>query len=680
MSTTLSSPRPPHPADPRPRRPSAVAERPRWEHPGLAVLLCATAVLYLWNLGATGYGNSFYAAAVQAGTTSWKAFFFGSLDPANLITVDKPPASLWMMELSTRVFGFSSWSMLVPQALMAVAAVALLWATVRRISGPGAGLLAGVLLALTPVAALMFKFNNPDAFLALLLVVAGYCTVRAIEHASTRWTLLAGLVVGFAFLAKEMQAFLVLPGLALAYLWAAPTSLGRRIAQLVGAGVALVVGAGWWVLAVALWPAADRPWIGGSTDNSELGRAFGYNGLGRIFGGEFGARPDAAGTAAPGAAARAFGDAAAGRAGGFGGFGGQAGILRMFQTDVGGQVAWLLPAALILLVAGLWLTRGAPRTDMTRAALIMWGGWTVVGALVLSLMQGTFHSYYTLVLVPGIVGLVVVGGREVWRARGSAFGRIVLALTTAVTAVWSWELLDRTPTFLPLLRWTVLVLGVLVALALLTPAGLRGRLGIVLVGAAVVVGAAGPAAYAVDTALSAHAGAGVSAGPAVAGGNGFSRGGQAGRGAATRDGGRQGGGPGVAAAGARAAGFTGFAGFGGGTTSPQLTALLKAAGTRWSAATVGSSAAASLELASDTAVMGIGGFTGSDPAPALAQFQADVASGQVRYFVAPTGGRGGGFGGGRGGVGTTITQWVQQHYTATTVGGESVYDLTLAKA
>ena len=299
MSTTLSSPPTPRPSDPGAPRSRAATARPRWELPGLAVLLAGTAVLYLWNLAATGYGNAFYAAAVQAGTTSWKAFFFGSLDSANLITVDKPPASLWVMELSARLFGFSSWSMLVPQALMAVAAVALLWATVRRTSGPGAGLLAAALLALTPVVALMFKYNNPDAFLVLLLVVAGYCTVRAMERASTRWILLAGLFVGFAFLAKELQAFLVLPGLALAYLWAAPTSLGRRIAQLLGAGVALVVGAGWWVLAVALWPAADRPWIGGSTDNSELGRAFGYNGLGRIFGGGFGGRTADAAAALP---------------------------------------------------------------------------------------------------------------------------------------------------------------------------------------------------------------------------------------------------------------------------------------------------------------------------------------------------------------------------------------------
>ena len=192
------------------------------------MLLVGTAGLYLWNLSASGWANSFYAAAVQAGTQSWTAFFFGSLDSANAITVDKPPASLWVMALSGRIFGFSSWSMLAPQALMAVAAVALLWATVRRVAGPAAGLLAGAVLALTPVAVLMFKFNNPDALLVLLMVAAAWATTHAVEKASTRWLLLAGVFLGFGFLTKMLQAFLVVPGLAAAYLWAAPTTLWRR--------------------------------------------------------------------------------------------------------------------------------------------------------------------------------------------------------------------------------------------------------------------------------------------------------------------------------------------------------------------------------------------------------------------------------------------------------------------
>ena len=193
-------------------------------------MLGLSALLYLWGLGASGYANDFYAAAVQAGTKSWKAFFFGSLDSANSITVDKPPAALWPMELSGRIFGFSSWSMLVPQALMGVASVWLLYAAVRRWFGPGAGLLAGALLAITPVAVLMFRFNNPDALMTLLIVAAAYCVTRALEHASLKWLLFAGAAMGFSFLAKGLQPFTVLPALAAVYLVAAPTTLRRRAA------------------------------------------------------------------------------------------------------------------------------------------------------------------------------------------------------------------------------------------------------------------------------------------------------------------------------------------------------------------------------------------------------------------------------------------------------------------
>src|SRR5450755_2970533 len=223
MSTT-TLPRPlPTPSLPRrvyDRLPGLVrggSEDATWVRPALIGLLLATTVAYLWNLSASGDANSFYAAAVQAGTKSWKAFFFGSLDASNFITVDKPPGSLWVMELSARVFGFGSWSMLVPQALEGVAAVALLDAAVKRWFGAGAGLIAGAVFAFTPVAALMFRFNNPDALLTLLLVAAAYCLTRALENASTKWMLAVGVMIGFAFLAKMMQAFVVLPGFALVY-------------------------------------------------------------------------------------------------------------------------------------------------------------------------------------------------------------------------------------------------------------------------------------------------------------------------------------------------------------------------------------------------------------------------------------------------------------------------------
>ena len=286
---------------------------------GLASLLVGTAVLYLWGLSASGYANSYYSAAVQAGSQSWTAFLFGSLDAGNAITVDKPPASLWLMALSVRIFGLSSWSILVPQALLGVASVAVLYASVRRTSGHAAGLVAGALLALTPVATLMFRFNNPDALLIFLLVAAAYATLRATERASGKWLAGAGVLVGFAFLTKMLQAFLVLPAFALVYLLVAPTPLRRRLLHLLGALAATIVSAGWWVALVELVPASWRPYVGGSETNSVLELIFGYNGLGRIFGNGGGGGPGGGGAS----------------------FGSYAGLTRMFEGVSGGMVSWL---------------------------------------------------------------------------------------------------------------------------------------------------------------------------------------------------------------------------------------------------------------------------------------------------------------------------------------------------
>src|ERR1700750_3206291 len=163
-----------------------------------AALLVGTAVLYLAGLSRSGWGNAFYAAAAQAGSQNWEAFFYGSSDAGNSITVDKPPASLWVMDLSVRLFGLSSWSILVPEALMGVATVGVLYLAVRRVTGPGPALLAGAAMALTPVAVLMFRFNNPDALLTLLLTIAAYALTRAVEKASLRWLLAVGALVGLA--------------------------------------------------------------------------------------------------------------------------------------------------------------------------------------------------------------------------------------------------------------------------------------------------------------------------------------------------------------------------------------------------------------------------------------------------------------------------------------------------
>jgi 4-amino-4-deoxy-L-arabinose transferase-like glycosyltransferase len=673
----------------------------------LWALLAVTAILYLADLGRNGWANDFYAAAVQAGTRSWKAFFFGSSDAANFITVDKTPASFWLMELSARLFGLNSWSMLVPQALEGVASVALLYAAVRRWYGPWAALLAGLTLAVTPVAALMFRFNNPDALLVLLMTAAAYATVRAIESGRTRWLVLAGALLGFAFLTKMLEAFLVLPAFGLGYLVAGPRRWQTRLLQSLAGLAALVVAAGWWVAAVMLTPAADRPYVGGSTDNNILQLAIGYNGLGRIDGNETGSggfTRGRGGESAFSAFAHAHGDGPASSAfahgrGGGGAFGGSASIDRLFGAQMGGQVSWLLPAALVAIGALLWLGwrarrfRSAPAlagqgSDRDLPSVLVWGGWLLITGLVFSFMSGIMHPYYTIALAPAIGALVGIGVVRLWEAsRTVSAARYCLAAGVAVTAVWSFVLLNRTPDWLPALRYAILVAGLAAAAALAaaprlgdlagTPARRRALAGIA-AGTAAVAALAGPFAYTLDTIRTSHTGSLPTAGPTVAAAFGFAGGaGGFGRAGGLGPGGFGAGKAGTGASKSAAGGFGpgGFGGLGGSTTvSPSLTKLLEqdASHYTWAAAAVGSQSASPLQLATSDPIMSIGGFDGTDPAPTLAQFERYVAEHKIHYFA---GGSARGFGGGSGDA-AAITKWVSSHYKAETTGGETVYNLT----
>jgi 4-amino-4-deoxy-L-arabinose transferase-like glycosyltransferase len=649
---------------PAPARPAAAPPACAWWNRwALFGLLAGTAALYLWGLGRSGWANTFYSAAVQAGTKSWKAMFFGSSDGANFITIDKPPAALWVMDISARLFGVNSWAILVPEALEGVAAVGVLYAAVRRWFGAGAGLVAGAVLALTPVAALMFRFNNPDALLVLLLTGAAYAMVRALEAGRTRWLILASTLVGFGFLTKMLQALLVVPAFAVVYLVAAPTPLRRRVGQLLAAAGALVVASLWWVVAVELIPAAHRPYIGGSQDNSIWNLMFGYNGFGRLTGNE------------------------AGSVGGGGTTGsrwGLTGLFRMFNTSFGGQASWLIPAALVLLLAGLAATWRAGRTDRGRAALLLWGGWLVVTAAVFSFGRGIIHPYYTVALAPAGGALVGVGGAILWARRAHWAARAGLAGALVVSAVWAYVLLGRTSGFHPWLATVVLLIGLAVAGLLVAWSHLPGPasrpIAASLAVAALAVGLAGPASYTLATVTTPHNGAIPAAGPAGAGGFGPGGGG-GGRGGF---GGRAGGGGAVGGGAVGGGGGPGGVGglLNGSTPGATLTALLDQDASRytWVAAAVGSNTAAGYQLATSSPVMAIGGFNGTDPAPTLAQFQRDVAQGKIHYFIAGGGGLGGGgaLGGGTSGsaVSGAITTWVEGHFTSQTVSGVTVYDLT----
>jgi len=666
---------------------------PPWTRPALAVLLIVTAAAYLWDLSRNGWGNTFYAAAVQSGTKSWSAFFFGSFDWSNYITVDKPPVSLWIMALSGRIFGFSSWSMLAPQALLGVGSVALLFAAVRRVWGAPAGLLSGAVLAATPAAALMFRFNNPDAALTFFLVAAAYTLTRALERASTRWLLLTAALVGTAFLAKSLQALLVVPGLGLAYLVAAPAGWRRRSAQLAGSLVVLAVSSLWWPVLVDAIPAGSRPFIGGSTTNSVLQLALGYNGLDRLTGGE-----------GPG------GGFGGGPGGGFGGgFGGAAGLGRLFNGEFSGFIAWLLPAALIGLAAGVWLVRRAPRTDARWGSLLLWGGWTLVTGGVLSFMGGIVHSYYTVALAPGVAALAGMVVPALWHRRTSPVARLWLAAIAAAAALAGYVLLGQAEGWLPWLRAAVVIAGAVGTLLILAPLavlsrfgpGVRRRLAGGGAALALVAGLAGPVAWSAATIDSTHTGSVPQVGPVAAAGRG-GPGGVFAAGPGVRygylapgdDGAQGSGGPeagiqvpgegqvpgGSGLLGGRSEGFAGGPASAG-TADQALVTLLRhgASGYRWVAAASSSQTAGPLQLAVDAPVMSIGGFSGGDAAITLERFQQLVSQHKIHYFVADgrAGGPGGRGPGGRGAL-PSIATWVGENFTATTVGGATVHDLTTA--
>lgn len=590
------------------------------ERGSLVLLLVATAVLYLWNLSASGWANAFYSAAAQAGADNWTAMLFGSSDAGNAITVDKTPAALWVIDASVRLFGLNPWSVLVPQALEGVAAVALLYAAVRRVSGPGAALLAGAVFALTPVGALIFRFNNPDALLVLLLVAAAYCVQRACEKDSSRWWLIgAGAAVGFGFLAKMLQAFLVLPGFAAAYLVAGHRPLRRRIADLLAATAAMVLAGGWYLVVAEVWPASSRPYIGGSQHNSIVELVLGYNGFGRLTGDE---------------------------TGGLGNLNFDVGWGRLVGSGMGADIGWLLPAALICVIAGLLITRRAPRTDPTRAALIVWGGWLVVTGAVFSFMNGIVHAYYTVALAPAISALIGIGAPLLWRRRFDLRAATALSGTVLVTAILAVVLLARHDHWQPWLRAVVAVSGVGAAVLLLVVRRLPDTVARGVAGLAVAACLCAPAAFTLATAASAHTGSIPSVGPS--------------RGAM-------------------------FAGPGGllvaPTPGPALSAVLAADAQNytWTAAVVGSNNAAGYQLGGGAPVMALGGFNGTDPAPTLDEFKSLVAGKRIHYFI-----RGHIMIGHRDSGGSEessrIAEWVESHYRPMSLDGVIIYDLSAPAA
>ena len=631
-----------------------------WVAPAHVGVLALAAFVYVFNLTVSGYANTFYSMAAQAAASDWSAWFWGSLDQSNFITVDKPPLATMAMGLSVRLFGLSSWSILLPEAIFGVATIAVLYAIVRRTAGPAAATIAALVATLTPAAVLIFRYNNPDALLTLLLVLAAWAFMRALSDGRLRWPIVAALLVGLAFNTKFLQAYLVLPAFVIVYLYAAPIALRRRLLALGVALLVVLVSSAWWVLAVQLTPVDLRPYIGGSTDGTAVQLLFGYDGLGRIFG-------ELTGGAALRSTEGLFYSPALGVPGAFGG---DPGPLRMFNRDFGGQVGWLLPFAAIGAMASLTLRFRAPRTDLPRAAVLMWTLWLAVHFLVFSLMGGIIHSYYVVVLAPAIGALVGTGTVDLWRARTThrRLAGMSLAAAIAVTATVAWDLLNRTPDFLPGLAAVVLIVGItaalVIALLALMPASTTGsvarnagRLSLAAVVAGLVVGLAGPSAYALDAMSTSFSGGDPSAGPSSTHGvfRGLPGGAPSDRGSRPPP---NPGGPPINGGGPIATGFD--PSHPGGLNAAELAYLVANRGSaRWIVAASASNQAAPIQLATGQPVMAMGGFNGSDPVPSLDQLKAYIASGQLRFIIAAGAGLGG-FGQGFGQV-TGMSGWVRSN-------------------
>ena len=595
----------------------------------LPVLLALTGALYLFGALHNGMANSYYAAAVQAASQDWTAWLFGGLDAANYVSVDKPPLATMVMGLSARLFGFSSFSMLLPSVLAGVGSVWLVYAVVKRQFGFMSAAIAGVVLAFTPVAALMFGFNNPDAILTLMLTASGYAFLRSLEgKRPLLWLGLAGLFTGLAFNTKMLQGLMVLPAMVLVYLVFAKPPIITRFLHVMFAGVITTMSTLWWSVLVWLTPAGSRPWVGSTIDNNIWSLIFGYNGFGRLLGGRGGGGGPGGGTLPSG-----------GMGGGPGGtgFGGQTGIFRIFNNDFGPNIAWLL----VLALAGggllLWILRKTPRTNRGRAAVMFWMLWLLIHIVIFSMTSGVIHPYYVVVMAPAVAALVGISLPFLWGAytRRKSYAWL-LPVLVGVTAVTTVIILGYASTMMWLM-WIVGLLGMagMIGLLISLYASRRWFQNLAII-AAIAACMLAPTVYTLATVNVAHTGSIPTAGPSST--------------AAMRGSNNE----------------TSQA------DSQLVQYLLRHQhGATWLVAVASANESAAIQLTSGQPVMAVGGFNGSDTPLTLEQFKQLVKDGKVNYYAVSSHGRGG-----PGGGSNEITAWVKQTGTVVNYGGS---DVTLYK-
>ena len=646
-----------------------------------------------FQLGQNGFGNLYYAAGVRSMLNNWHNFFFVSYDPGGFVTLDKPPLGFWLQVASARLFGFTPFSVFLPQALAGVLSVILLYSLVRRHFGVAAGLLAALALALSPISVVTNRNITIDSTLALTLLVGAWAVLRAAETGRLRWLLLSAAMVGIGFNIKMLEAYLVVPAYGLLYLLAAPKSLWKRIGHLALAALVLLAISLSWVLAVDLTPASQRPYVGSSQDNSELSLAIGYNGINRLLG-QFGRgfsrgpRPNTPGSSntrsgnggttptlnrgATPPTTRTNGNAAQEVPAGFGGAfeTGTPGPLRLFTEPLAGQIAWLLPLALLGMIALAWQRRPRLQSDPQQQSLVLWGMWLLTMGIFFS-VAGFFHQYYMTEMAPAICALFGIGIVVMWQDyRRSGWRGWLLPLALIATVAEQVYILNSYPTWgqwlIPLMVvLCILAVGVLLSARIAPHIRVKGpgaRFLLPALGVGILALMLAPTVWAAIPVIQNTTAQLPVAGPAQSGDF-------AGR------------------FGREGADFARGGSFGGGdenaNVNPALIRYLEAnqGNATYLVATSSSMTADGIILATNKPVMAMGGFGGSDPILTTSQLATLVAKGTVRFFLLGSfdGGRHlspqildripeqfrdrarGGFGGGGFGQQAVLTTWVTQH-------------------
>lgn len=629
----------------------------------LVGILILSAFLYGWGIWDAGSANSYYTAAITSMTKSWSNFWYGAFDPAGFITVDKPPVALWLMAISAKIFGVHGWSVVLPSVLSGIGSVYLMYKLLAPKFGLLAGRIGSLILTLTPTVVANSRTNNMDAILVFFLLLAVYILQKAVAKKNIWLVIVSFGLIGVGFNIKMLQAFMILPAMLVYYWVAIKLPWKKKIAWLVVGMASLSIFTVAYPLAVDSVDQSSRPYIGSSQTNSLMELAFGYNGTERLLGqstGTGGAFPGMGSTKkstgtqknngapsgkkpsgsastgkmtgqaptgqqnggkaptgtppnqstnknenqakgkAPGQSGKMTRQAQGGQGGGNSAFAiGSAGPFRLFQSDLGSQIGWYLPLAILGLIAG-WFgfrKRGAKwhHVSEEQSEVLLWAGWFVPVYGFFS-VASFFHPYYTIMLAPAIAALTAIGVAAVVKMsaqsnKESMIARIVVSVAVLTTlllqAYYVWS-------YYQIISIILIIVAIGLSIWWLLPRQINNKIKIVLSAISILLMAGW---WSLTPTLSHNSAAIPAASPSL-----LSQ--------------------------------TGSSDMGGEVNNQLLSYTKKHQGNaKYLFATTDSNSASGYIIKSGKAVMAIGGYNGTDPTMSLSEFKKLVKSGQLKYFV-----------------------------------------------